>query len=230
MFRRHGWKLVVLIVIAALVFLWLIKAPIMSTYLTNKMGIPVTVRTISMWPHMTAIRHFRIENPDKYRTRTAFEVDKTTIQYRWGVLIGYPHEIDLIALNHVFLNIYIHNATGSDNNWADIGAGMPETRDSREVVVHKLVLKNMTVKTEGPGAKLLGVSGTQYFDQMEFDEINSKDGFPTKELIAKIFQGAGLRQYLERFLNPTERIKEALNPFHIFGEAPEIDRGPRESR
>ena len=222
---RHGWKLVVLVLVAAFVFLWLIKAPIMSYYLTKKMGIPVTVRTISMWPKQTNIGHFRIENPKKYRTRTAFEVEKTKIYYDWKSLRAAPHKIDLITLNDVFLNIYINNPTGTDNNWADIGSHIPETRNGAEVIVHKLVIRNLTVKTEGPGAKLLGVAGTQHFAQMEFNEINSKNGFPTKELISQIFQGAGLRQYLERFLNPTQTIKDVLNPFRIFGEAPEI-RGP----
>lgn len=216
---KHGWKLVGLLVVAALLFLWLIKAPIMSTYLTNKLGIAATVRTISMWPKETTIRHFRIENPHRYRTRTAFEVDKIKIAYRWGALTGRPSEIDLITLDDVFLNIYINNVSGSDNNWAAIGAQMPERKGGREVVVHKLILRNMTVQTEGPGAKSLGVSGTQHFDQMEFDEIDSREGFPTKELISRIFQGAGLRKYLEKFLNPTERIKEALSPFKIFGDS-----------
>lgn len=96
---------------------------------------------------------------------------------------------------------------------------MPKGPRDREVVVHKLILRNMTVTTEGPGAKKLGVAGTQHFAQMEFDEIDSKDGFPTKELISKIFQGAGLRLFIERFINPTNQIKKALNPWNIFGEA-----------
>lgn len=216
---RHGWKLVALIVVATIVFLWLIKAPIMGRYLSIKLGVPVTVRTISMWPSVTTIRHFRIANPPRYRTNTAFEVDKTKVHYRWDKLTNHPHEIDLITLDDVFLNIYI-NSSGQDNNWADIGANMPKERGSREVIVHKLILRNMTVRTEGPGAKSLGVTGTRHFDSMEFDEINSAEGFPTKELIANIFEGAGLKMFLERFLNPVNTIKDVLNPFRIFGEAP----------
>src|SRR3989338_9988410 len=98
---RYGWKLLVLIIVAAIIFLWLIKALIMSNYLTKKMGVLVTVRTISMWPSQTTINHFRIANPLQYRTRTAFEVDKTDIDYRWNALIHNPHEIDLITLNDV---------------------------------------------------------------------------------------------------------------------------------
>ncbi|MBU6446183.1 MAG: hypothetical protein KGQ49_02155 [Verrucomicrobia bacterium] len=220
--------LLCLIVVGVFVFLWLIKAPIMSRYLTQKMGVHVRVRSISMWPSVTTIREFSIANPHGYKTRTAFLVDKTRVEYVWHNLAANPHEINLITLNDVFLNIYINDASGKDNNWADIGANMPEKTGDQEVIVHKLILRNLTVKTEGPGAQTLGVAGTQHFDQMEFDEIDSRNGFPTKELIAKIFQGAGLKQFIDRFLNPTNQIKKVINPWNIFGEAPQVDSMRRE--
>lgn len=220
MFRRL-FVLIFLLLIAGIIFLWLIKAPLMSRYLTKEMGVPVSVRTISMWPSMTTIRQFRISNPSGYPSRTAFEVDRTRVEYRWKALNANPHEIDLITLDDVFLYIFIKDASGKDNNWADIGAGMPERkeRQGEGVLIHKLVLKNMTVKTEGPGAKALGVEGVQHFNQMEFEEIDSKEGFPTKELVSKIFQGAGLRQFIERFVNPTQQLQKVINnPFKVFGK------------
>ncbi len=214
---RHGWRLVLLIAIAVLVFLWLIKAPIMSSYITSKMGVQTTVRTISMWPSETVIRYFRIANPPGFSSRTAFEVKKTMLHYRFGALTSIPSEIDKIILDNVYLNIEVRGSS-SDNNWAAIGAQIPQRRSGREVIVHKLILRNMTVETKGKGAKILGVSGTRHFDEMEFDEINSVDGFPTKELVSRIFQDAGLIKYLENFLNPTQRIKDTLNPFNLFGK------------
>lgn len=216
---KHGWRLVGLIVVAALVFLWLIKAPIMSIYLTNKIGIPVTARTVSMWPKETTMRYFRIDNPPGFRALSALEVKKTTINYRFGALTSVPSEIDEIILDDAELNIEIRNPKGTDNNWTAIGLEMLKYKSSnRGVIIHKLIIRNLTVETQGRGAKLLGVSGTRHFNQMEFNEINSEQGFPTKELVTAIFQDAGLLKYLENFLNPTERIKGALNPFHIFGQ------------
>lgn len=224
MFRR-GWALAGLILIGMVVFIWLIKAPIMSAYLTQKMGVPVTVRRISMWPSETSIFHFRIGNPYGFRSRTAFDAERTNVNYRWSALTNDPSEIDSIVLDDVTLNIEIRNGSPStDNNWAAIGAQMPKMQKGREVLIHKLVLRNMTVNTSGPGAEKLGVAGTQHFDQMEFEEINSRYGFPTKELISRIFEGAGLRQYIENLLNPTQQIENALEkPFKMFGkkDAPE---------
>ena len=214
---KHGWKLALLIVFAVLVFLWLVKASLLSTYITKEMGVAVTVRTISIWPKETKIGHFRIANPPGFKTKTAFEVKKTKVQYRFGALTANPAEIDTILLDDVDLNIEIRNITGSDNNWAAIGAHIPEKKRGREVIVHKLILRNMTVHIQGKGAKVLGVNQTQHFAEMEFDEINSAEGFPTKELVSRIFENAGLIKYLENFLNPTQRIKDTLNPFGIFG-------------
>lgn len=215
---RHGWKLVVLIVIGVLAFFWLIKAPIMSAYLSKKLGVPTTFRTISMWPSQTTIRYFKIRNPYGYSPKNAFEVKKISVHYRWGALTSDPRVIDEIVLDDVTLNIDIQNLTGSNNNWSAIGASIPRNRgSSREVIIKKLILRNMTVNVTGKGAKALGVSGTQHFNQMEFNNINSKEGFPTKELVSQIFKGAGLWKYLENFLDPTQRIRETLNPFKIFG-------------
>lgn len=221
---KHRWTLIGLIIVGVLIFLWLIKAPIMSSYLTDKMGVPVTVRTISMWPKETTIRHFRIGNPHGFKSRTALEVAKTVINYRWKALRQTPTEIDLITLDRVVVDIEMRNAIGSDNNWAAIGAQMPDKKGGTEVIIHKLVLKDMTVKITGAKAKILGVAGTKHFDRMEFDEIDSRNGFPTKELIRRIFEGAGLMKYLDNFLNPVKQIQKALNPFNIFGsKAPETD-------
>ena len=42
--------------------------------------------------------------------------------------------------------------------------------------------------------------------------------FPTKERISRIFQGAGLKMFIEKFLNPTQQIQKVLqNPLKLFG-------------
>lgn len=222
---RHHWKLIGLVILAVLVFFWLIKAPIMSAYLTSEVGVPVTVRAISIWPDETNMRHFRLENPYQYRSRTAFEVNHIKINYRWPALTADPHEIDLIHLQDVVLNIYINSTSRKDNNWADIGSKIPPRRSDTEVLVHKLIVSNLTVKTAGPGAEVFGLAGERHFDHMEFSEISSEDGFPTKELIRNIFEGAGLKQYLEKLFDPIEQIKNAADPFKIFGKAPEKTQG-----
>lgn len=215
---RYGWKLVVLIIVAVLVFVWLMKAPVLSSYITGKMGIPVNIGSISIGTSKTTMHRFTIDNPPGFNSGKAFEAHDTILKYRFDALKNNPSEIDLIVLDGVTLNIEIRDVSGKDNNWAAIIAKIPKHKSDSSVLVHKLILRNMTVVTQGAGANKLGVSGTRHFDEMQFDEINSADGFPTEELIARIFGDVGLMKYIENLLNPTERIKNTLQkPFKMFG-------------
>lgn len=214
------WILTIFVILGLIVFVWVIKAPILSNYITKKMGVPVRLGTISVWPSHTKIGHFRILNPPEYQTRTALEIDYTKINYHWNHLITNPHEIEQIVLNDVFLYIYVEGI--KNNNWVEIAASIPEKRSNEEVLINKLVINNLTVMTEGPGAKKFGIAGTQHFDKIEFNHIDSREGFPTKELISKIFQKMGMGQILDKFLNPERYLKKALKPWNLFGEAPAI--------
>lgn len=219
------WKVGGLIFVGAIVAVWLIKAPLLASYISDKLGLDISVRTMSVWPKHTTMGHFRIANPYGFQGRTALAVKKAIVDYRWKAL---PEEIDLITLNDVFLNIDIRGSNTSDNNWTALGAQMPRNRTKQRVVVHKLVINNLVVKTEGKGAKSLGVAGTKQFDRMEFNEIDSQEGFPTKELISQIFQGAGLRIFIQKFVDPAMQIQKALSPFKLFGENEKTPEGDLE--
>jgi len=214
---KHGWKLLVLLIIAAVIFVWLIKAPLMSTYLSNKMKVSVSVGSISMWPKRTTIRNFKINNPHGFKLNAAFKADHTEIDYDFKRLTGAVSEIDQILIDGVYLGIECSTSDCSSNNWTAIGSKMPkEDKRVHEVLVHDLILTNMTVDIRGLG--LLGKPTTKHFDRMEFREIDSRTGFPTKELINKIFQGAGMMQYIQdAFSLPQDAIEQFLNPLKKLG-------------
>jgi len=225
--RRYGWKIIVLLIIAAIVFLWLIKAPIMSAYISNKMKVPVAVGNISMWPSQTTIRDFKISNPRGFKTKAAFEADHTTISYDFKRLTGEVSEIDKILIDGVYLSIDCSNSSCSSNNWTAIGAQMPkEDKRIHEVLVHDLILTNMTVEIRGLGL-YGGKPETKYFDRMEFREIDSRTGFPTKELITKIFGNAGIMDYIKGVFDlPQNAIQKFLNPLKGFGSENEGAKRP----
>ncbi len=215
--RKYGWKILVLLIIAAVAFLWLIKAPVMSMYLSDKMKVPVAVGNISMWPSQTTIRDFKISNPHGFKIKAAFKADHTEVDYKFKRLVGEVSEIDKILVNGVYMSIECSNPTCSSNNWTAIGSKMPkEDKRVHEVLIHDLVLTNITVEIRGLG--LLGKPETKYFDRMEFKEVDSRTGFPTQELITKIFGNAGLMQYIQGIFNaPQDAIDKFLNPLKSFG-------------
>lgn len=219
--KKLGWKMILLIVLAAIVFLWLIKAPIMASYLTKKMRVPVSIGRISMWPSSTTIHNFKVTNPRGFKTRTAFQADKIQMNYQFDHLVGDPSEIDQILINDIFLSIEFSNPLGTQNNWTKISERMPKQKSQKNVIVHKLILTNMAVEIRGLG--FIGKPQTRHIERLEFDEISSEKGFPTEQLVSAIFGGAGLRQYIEDAFNPAKTIEKFLNPFKGLGgesEAP----------
>ncbi len=215
--RSLGWKMSVLVILAAIVFLWLIKAPIMSSYLTSRLKVPISMGSISMWPSQTVIKNFRISNPRGFKTRHAFTAARTEIDYQLRALFNNPSEMDRIEMDDVYLSIEFSNPTGTQNNWTAIGSKIPEEKNPKQVIIHKLILTNITIEIQGFAAKLAGVPRTQQIERIEFDEIDSLNGFPTKDLINKIFQQAGLEQYIQEMINPEKLFENLTNPLKSFG-------------
>ncbi len=216
--KSLSWKILLLIVVVALVFIWLMKAPILSWYLTDKLKVPTSVSRVSMWPSETTIHQFRIVNPRGFKMKSAFEADTITISYRLHQLRGNPSEIDRIVIDDIFLGIECSNPTCSKNNWTAIGGRMAKEEQEakkRNVVVHKLILTNMQVEVRGLGIGRPPM--TKQIDRLEFNEVSSETGFPTDKLIRAIFQGAGLQDYVKDLLNPQNAIKQVFPG--IFGDA-----------
>lgn len=215
--KSLSWKVLILIVIGFAIFLWLIKASILSWYLTDKLKVPVSVGSISIWPSETTMHQFRIVNPRGFKMKSAFEAETTKVEYRFPALRATPEEIDLITIDDIYLGIECSNPLCSKNNWTAIGEGMVKKeahQKKRQMVIHRLVLNNLMVEVRG-----LGIGKPPFrkqIDRLEFKEINSERGFPTDKLIRAIFEGAGIQDYIKDLLNPQNAIRQLIPG--IFGE------------
>jgi hypothetical protein len=130
-------------------------------------------------------------------------------------------------LDGVYLNIEITNVDRAESNWTVIGSKVAENEDptGKEVMIHKLILTHITVEVSGLGSVAsLVVPKVQHFDRWEFDAIDSQHGFPTEELIQKIFGKAGLLQYVQGIFNKAIQIKKTVNPTRLFGTASELSQ------
>ena len=218
--KSMSWKLLLLIVIAAIVLVWLMKAPIISWYLTDKLKVPTTVSRVSMGTTETVIHNFRIVNPRGFKMKSAFEAETISITYRLKQLRGNPSEIDEIVVDDIHLGIECANPLCSKNNWTAIGGGMAKKEEhekNRQVVIHKLILTNLQVEVRGLGFGKPPI--LKQIARLEFDEINSATGFPTDKLIRAIFKGVGLQDYIPDLLNPQNALKKYLPG--VFGDAEE---------
>jgi hypothetical protein len=209
--KKFGWGMVGLAVLATLAFLWMMKAPILSQALSSNLRIGISVGTISVWPSETEMRWVKVKNPWGFKKNSACKVAKIHVLYRWDQLKGQPSVIDLIELDGVKVNIEFSNANGTSSNWSKILSQMPKMKKAKEVLVTKLIVRNFSVEISGlKGSKTI----VKNVDYMEFDDIDSKEGFPTRELISEIFGQAELMQFIEEILpiGPKGWL-EKLTPF-----------------
>ncbi len=216
---RFFLKATIIGLIGLIIVAWGLKDSYVSSYLTKKLQVPVSIGSIGIWPTQANIYNFKIKNPKGYKHKEALRVRDISILYDMKNLFSDPIVIDEIYLDGVDLNIELTNLTGSRNNWTEIGENMPEQKSNRHIIINKLVLQNMTVDVSGGASGLSNVAGKRYFDRMEFKNIDSRQGFPTKLLVDQIFKGAGLNQYIQDFIKTGKTIQKTMkNPWNILGE------------
>ena len=217
---KYGWKLAVLLIIGGTLFLWLIKTEIIEMYLSNKLGVSVSIEDIVMQSSRTSIQGFNIRNPREFKTDSALHAAETNIEYQFSKLWTDPSIIHRIEMNDVFLSIELLNLSGSQNNWTVIGKMAAEKEaaaSNHEVLIELLAVNNLNVEVRGYGLSKSTI--VKQIPRLEFYNIDSKKGFPSKELIQAIFGGAGLMQYIQEFLNPQNLLPKALSPLRLFSDA-----------
>ena len=168
------------------------------------------------------IQNFKVKNPRGFKSKRAFEAKTSQALYIFSNLFKNPTVIDKIELDDIYLNIEFTSSIGTKNNWTKIAAKIPkkDLEDKGEnYLIRKVVLKNITVEIFGKGMTK-NQTQVKKIDRLEFDNISSETGFPTKELINAIFGGAGLQQYIKGIfqdaLKPEKALERVLSP--LFGK------------
>src|SRR5689334_5655852 len=114
--KKYGWKIVGLFILAGLLFFWLIRAPVLSIYLSDKMGIDLSVRWVGLFPHHSKIHGLKIENPRGFK-KSAFEAKEVVCRYHMGDLFAETTVFDLIEIDHSVLMIDFSSPYHIENNW-----------------------------------------------------------------------------------------------------------------
>ncbi len=212
--KRDGWKIAVLLILAVLVFFWLIRVPILNSALSNRLGVTISVKWVGLWPSRTKLHKFEIENPSGFKGN-AFEAKQVVCRYSLSELFGDPTVIDGIEIDHSILRIDFTNPMSTANNWTALGQMLHKQKSASKVLIRKLILTDFDVEIHG--ANYLARPKQTHFDTLEFDDISSQEGFPTARLVRLIFQSSGIDQFIENLFNPEKRIEEALTPLHMIG-------------
>lgn len=210
--KKAGFALFGLTILGTVVFLWLIKAPVMGAYLSDKLNIPVALGSINMSPTKTTIRRFSITNPRGFRMPAAFRSDQIQINYDVKQLVSRPAELNSIYLSDNFISIEM---SASGNNWKVIGMNMHQPiRHSKAVRIDKLILLDTKVEILGLGSPNKVI--VKQIDRMVFSDIDSLEGFPTKQLVHQIFQSSGLQEYIQDAFSIPAEVTPKRFPYNLF--------------
>ncbi len=208
------WSSFLYFFIGAVVFIWLLKVPFLSFYLTQKLRVPISLDWISIWPRETVMTRFQIDNPAGFPSGAALEADRVKISYNWRQLLSKESIIDRIAVDTIHLYIDFTNGDQSRNNWTALSDEMPKRQPGKNYLIRDLIFRNFTIEIRG-----LGIADIiRHVDFLEFSNVSSEDGFPTEELIHKMFGNLDLGKFIEDSFNPVHLIEDAADPLNLFGQ------------
>lgn len=212
--RNYGWKLFVLVLLTAFVFVWLVRAPILSIYFSKQSGLNLSIEWIGIWPSEFKMHNFSINNPSGYEGK-AFQAKQIICDYKVSELFNDPAVIEQIEIQNSVLRIDLTNPMSASNNWTAMGEKMPKQKKTGHIIIRKLVLTNFNVDIRGH--HMFVKPKQTHFDRLEFNEIDSQEGFPTELLVRLIFQSSGMNELLQDFFNPARDLQKVLRPLNIFG-------------
>lgn len=190
-------------------------------YLSKKLKTEVTLSSIDFSKSHLKIQDFAIKNLGG-KEKKAFSSQSIDVKYYWNDLTRNPSQIESVELNKSYLLIECKNNLCTKNNWTKIIKNISKrevlAREKREVIIKKIVMRDLTVDVRGMGITPLAVTKKVNIPYIEFKDVNSKDGFPTQELIAAIFKKVGLMDYIKGVFNKNGIIDKFFNFPKLFGE------------
>lgn len=183
----------IIILIIVVGFIWIIKDPIFSHFISKKMGSGFSMSRMGVYPSHMTIDHLRIKNPPGFRLSTAFSSKDVRIEYSYDQITSSPAYIDYMEFDDAFLSIECTNSDCSENNWKQIAHA--KSTHAKGYTIDKVVFRDLTVEVLKDGS----VKKEKTIPLLEFNQISSEDGFPIQALIKQIFESADLKQYNQGF-------------------------------
>lgn len=214
--KFKGWLIFIFILIFLVVVFWVIKTPIVASYLSSKLKTEVTISNVVFSKNQILINDFKIKNPKKAKSKYAFEVKDIEIDFSFSKLRKKPSIIDNVVLKDIVLNIECSNPLCIKNNWTELVNNMNEIdkkqKKEKEVIVKNLSLQDMQVNITGMGLDF-GKTTKTHISSLNFNNVSSKKGFPTQKLIAAIFRSSNMQKYLKGVVEDIEFIDQVFKGF-----------------
>ncbi len=181
----------ILIVIFSVIFFgWSYVPSYISSALSAKAKVPVSISYISVTPNSINISDLRIRNPKGSILPMALKAKKTVSRAPIMTYFKDHVLIDEIALNGCYLGLEFESALNSNGNWSTIINNLRSSmqtdskaaKGNKTVLIKKLIVRNLNIdlvfRQNNQGVRRLNP-----VSYMEFNNISSEGGFPTSQIM-----------------------------------------------
>lgn len=207
-------SVVVLLLIIALFFMWMFKTPLLSSYLSKKMGVDVSIEQVELSTSQTKLSNLEVDNLPRYRSSKALTIGEVLTNYSLKGLRAKPTYVELVRLQDMTITLECNDPLCSNNNWETIMSGM-DKGSGGDYLIRKVEIVNLRIDILGSGIKPGGVVTTR-INRLDFNNVTSKEGIPLKQIITDIFIRANMQKYFKELMKqPQQMLQDALPGFKL---------------
>ncbi len=174
-------------------FVWTYRSYLTELFLSRQLGVPITIGKIEVNSKAIQITNLIIYNPPKALRPIALRVESIQVNNPLTSYLKDPILIREVVLKNLFIDIELYDPKGEKSNWHTIfqqsSEDQKKTRSflsiKRSAIVRDLLLENIHIH-------LIQNSDAQEdfspIKKLEFKNIDTKKGVPTKEISNIIIQ------------------------------------------
>ena len=216
----------ILIIVTALFISWNYIPYWISSSLSKKIGVDVSISYINLTPFSIKIYDLEVENPSKFQLKKALEVAKIETQTPATTFFKDEITIDKIALTNAYLGLEIESPTNTKGNWTYLIDQLNSSIKSsstgegkKKFFIKKLTVDNLNIDllVKSQGGKIKKIKPIAH---MEFNNISSEGEFPVGQLtsiimssiLKEVFSPENLTNMLkDTFTNPAQGASDLFN-------------------
>ncbi|MGE0197702.1 MAG: hypothetical protein AB7N99_03065 [Simkaniaceae bacterium] len=157
---------------------------ILARMISHTTQTPVTIHAIDFHQNSFVIQNLTVGNPQKAYIPTAFRAEQVKVDAPYIEFLKKSITIDQIEMNNIYINIEFFTEDKIEGNWQEILENMeaeyhPSSVTKRGTHIKKLILNNIQVNLILSDGKIHRLSPIEH---LEFDDVTSEQGLPTKEI------------------------------------------------
>ncbi len=219
----------ILIAIVAAFFGWTRVAGKISSELTKKMGVEVTIAGISLAPTSVTLGKMVIGNVPNGILPRAYSADETKVKAPLTRYLSNEIVIEEIVISNIYLGLEFDNAKSTNGNWTTIignlensmASAAPESKpkNPRRVLIKKITMKNISTdlvyRDQGKNVKHLPV-----IPQMELYNISSEGNTLAEQLadsvLGQMLKGVFIKQNIKNMFEDLLKGPNTNTPLDNF--------------